>query len=86
MRTKTIHTLSGAKYVVWEDGRVERSGTGIEMVFTRDGFQYTEGFLPHGDTLDTPTVGRRFQWMGVVNDYTEPISSSIIQSIEEGSE
>ena len=80
---KTITTLSGAVYNVFKDGAVKRVSAVKEMRLTRDGYQYTEGFLPDGYGYDDIKVGQSLLWMGVVHDYTEPVTSSTIVNITE---
>jgi len=80
---KRITTRSGATYEVDEDHTVRRTSYVKDMAYTRDGFQFTDGFLAFGIEPDDIEVGAPFMWQGVVNDYTELIRTSFVESIEE---
>ena len=84
MKSKRIKTMSGAAYLVTEDGDVERLRGDKDMSYTLDGSQYEEGFLQHWAGFDDLAVGGFIHWQGVINEkYTQPIRSSLIESITE---
>ena len=78
---RTIKTASGAVYTLTDEGKVHRQEGRTSISNTNYGNQYTDGFI--NEMCGEPEVGNSFVWMGVMNDYTEPIWSSEIVSIEE---
>lgn len=83
MKVKRITTMSGAKYNVYEDGRVERPATEAFISWTEHDFQYQEGFLQYNQSYDGLAIGGFVFWQGIVNEFTEPIRSSLIEEITE---
>ena len=81
---KRIKTMSGADYEINKNGDVRRLRGDKDMSFTRDKFQYENGFLQHGFSYDDLAEGGFIHWQGIAHDtYTEPIRSSLIETITE---
>ena len=79
---KNIVTKTGAKYSVTTDGTVTRERGGTDIIFTTDGYQYTNGHLV--DDYDDVVKGVAFLWYGVVNNKAaELIQTSVVVSVEE---
>jgi len=83
---KTITTLTGAIYTVTPEGRVTRARGNKDMRQTAGNFQYTSGVLHYWlnyDDINTSMIGKSFEWLGVVHEYCEHISSSSVVSVRE---
>ncbi len=83
---KRIKTQSGAEYLVSREGAVFRKAGDTPIAWTVDDHQYAEGELNPfmtWQTYDNLEIGNRLYWLGVVNDFAEPIASSLIASIKE---
>ena len=78
MRKKMVDTLSGARYAIYEDGRVERAGTAH---ISWSLHQYEEGELRKIEAFDALLEGDRLLWYGIQGDDVEPITSSVIMKI-----
>jgi len=78
MRKKMIDTVSGARYAIFEDGRIERAGT-AHISYSLH--QYKEGKLRDVDTFDDVEPGDRVCWLGVEGDDVEPITSSVVREV-----
>ena len=84
MRTKHITTYSQAKYVVTEDGSVNRERGNTDIHWTFGGFQYDEGQLL--TPFDLIKEGERFQWYGTLEfdnneGHAEIISTSAVVDV-----
>jgi len=83
MRSKRLTTKSGSVYHVNDSGAVSRIAGRSDIVNAR--FQYTIGFFTktdYPDGLDQIQVGNALFWNGIVNDFTEPVKSTVIVFID----